>query len=186
MKIHTSPSTAQLSLRSALLPHFIPIPTLEHEKCSALVSNRQAASSHSPGHDFVLLLRDDSFETMKPHLQRIFFRTPHSDPVETIEPTPQPHAWDPNPGINSEDEAEYHEQMPRERLHIREMFKRARASGSQEELRRACFSVIPFMGHESDELEVLGPLAPLPSNSRFTGKGAVFDMATETRVYREL
>jgi hypothetical protein len=72
------------------------------------------------------------------------------------------------------------------RLHIREMFKRARASGSEEELRRTCFSVIPFMGHESDEFEVLGPLAPLPSKSRFTGKGAVFDMATETRVYRDL
>jgi hypothetical protein len=69
---------------------------------------------------------------------------------------------------------------------MREVFKRAYESGSQEEIRKAYFGVIPFLLGDSTQIQELGPLAPLPADSFFAGEDAPFDMANDTRVCRTL
>ena len=124
------------------------------------------------------------FETVKPHLQKIFSRNPDADQDQTLKLPSAASIWA-GDRDRTLSEAEL-QQVLVERLHMREMFQRARSSGSQEELRKACFSVILFMTENGKQLEVIDPLAPLPPESRFAGEGALFDMATETRVYRQL
>jgi len=121
------------------------------------------------------------FETVKPHLKKVFSRKPVADPDEKAEQPSPLSLRGSNPDVKySEADVE------KARCHFQQMqerFKRARASGSPTEMREACFSVIPsFAGN--DLLEALGPLTPWHPRSRSTGKGALFDMATETRVYR--
>ncbi|KAE9372512.1 hypothetical protein N431DRAFT_483289 [Stipitochalara longipes BDJ] len=124
------------------------------------------------------------FLIAKSHVQNVFSRKPDADLEEMIRLPPRPGDWDPYPD-RPLSEAEI-EQIYRDRQRMREMFKRARASGSQEEMRKACFSVIPHLTGNSNKLEELGPLAPLPSHRRSAGKGAPFDMAIESRLYRIL
>jgi hypothetical protein len=122
------------------------------------------------------------FQTAKAHLENHRSQKPGTDHSDERQ---LPSVW---PRSDSDRKRRHADQdeVIRERQHIREIFKRARASGSQDEMRQACFGVIPFLAGNSTEIEDLGPLAPLPRKSRFAGKTALFDRPKDTRILRAL